>query len=116
MLVIVVVTLVPLFAGSALAQQPQSPAAATIQPAAAAPSSTTKPPITKLPATFEGRWERTLPSLQTISNMTKFTVISQDENGKIIGTFTSWGVGSSRCSTVINVPMEGEYDGETLII
>src|SRR5437660_88814 len=83
-------------------------ASATIQPAAGAPSSTTKPQIAKLPSTFEGRWERTLPSLQTISNMTKFTITSQDENGKLLGKFTSWGISSSRCSTVLDVPMEGE--------
>jgi hypothetical protein len=116
MLAIVIVTLVPLFAAPTLAQQSQPPAATTIQPAAASPSSTTKLQIAKLPANFEGRWERTFPNLQIISNMTKFTITSQDETGKILGTFTSWSYGSFRCSTVINVPMEGEYDGETLIV
>ena len=106
MLKIVVVTLLLLFTNFALAQQPQT--APETLPAA-------KPQIAQLPTTFEGRYERTLPSLQKIGNTTKFTITSQDENGKILGKFTSWG-GGSPCSTVIDIPMEGDYDGATLII
>lgn len=106
MLKIVLVTLLLPFTDFASAQQPET-APATV-PAA-------NLQIAKLPTSFEGRYERTLPSLQKIGNTTKFTITSQDENGKILGKFTSWG-GGSPCSSVIDIPMEGEYDGATLVI
>jgi len=118
MLNIVVTMLVVLFVDFAFAQPTQT---ASPQPPAAVQSDqavlpTAQRRISKLPIIFEGRWERTFSNFRQISNTTKFVIASQDETGKIVGTFTSLGVGSFACGTVNDVPMEGEYDGKTLII
>jgi len=90
-------------------------------PKGAESSKDTSGGIPKLPVALEGLFVmRNSATFKQQSNKMELQILTQGTDGKVTGTFTRWlqfpGSPEGLCNRADKLPMEGNYDGEKLVI